>query len=355
MAHITQIQPFALQKLCGSLCFCGVPTTAEHEFCFCSTECSRADALRALDASESHYRKVFQRACVGPPPGLRRQASAGLLPNPHPQQGWAPRLQRSKHVKPAQMRPDKPQHNRNHLAHGTRPTLEQVTDAVLAKKTRTGEDLARSNYEPQRWNIDRQRGNVPEQRVNEGRYNYVAPAQISLYAIPMPEDGRSRPTLRRAQPSTTGLKDNFHKSVAQLFHSGKGKSPENAFERNFQPYSEPEAPGWVFGHPADPQYLLNKSRAHPPRPLPPVPPVVRPLPSIPAATPPSCTPTGTRKSRAVRRSASFAGWNSPPDNSVMGADETLMHAFNQVKAELSAVGDEDFDPRDYFKADEDDM
>lgn len=360
MTPVAQVQPFALENLRGSLCFCGIPTTADHEFCFCSTKCARADALRALDASESHYRKVFRRACVGPAPGLRHQASAGMLhPNPPPlQQSWETRLRSPKHVQPVNMRPEQPQCHKNDV-YAIRPTLEQVAGAVFAKTARTGEGLARSNYETQRRGADSKKGEVLRQRMNVGRHdyvNYAAPTPKSLYAIPMPVDAPPRPTLRRAQPSTTGLKDNIQKSVGQLFHNGKGKAPENAFERNFQPHPEPSTPGRVFGHPINPQFPRNNPRPHAPRPLPPVPSVVRPLPKVPA-TGPQCrdAPTEVKKSKTLRRSASVAGWFTSPKNSAMGGEEALMDAFALVRAELRAVGDEEFDAEDYFKADRDDM
>lgn len=361
MTPVAQVQPFALENLRGSICFCGAPTIAEHEFCFCSIACARADALHALDASDSHYRKVFRRACVGPAPGLRRQASAGMLhpnQNPPPRQGWETRLRSPKHAKPANMRPEQPQCQGNYV-YATRPTLEQVAGAVFAKIARTGEDLARSNYDTQRRGADPKRGEVLRQRLNVRRpdyVNYVAPTPTSLYAIPVPVDDPPRPTLRRAQPSTTGLKDNIQKSIGQVFHNGKGKTPENAFERNFQPYPERSTPGRVFGHSINPQFPQNNPRPHAPRPLPPVPSVVRPLPKVPAAGPQShAALTVAKKSKTLRRSASVAGWLTSPDNSAVGGDEALMDAFARVRAELRAVGDEEFDAADYFKADKDDM
>ena len=357
MSPVEQVQPFALEKLRGSICFCGAPTTTEHEFCFCSTKCARADALRALDSSESHYRKVFQRACVGPAPDPRRKASVGLLhPNlpPPPQQGWASKLQSSKHVQPPNTLENSSYHR--NFVYPTGPTLEQVTDAVLGKKTRAGEGVGKSNYDIRTY-VDGPMGRGPcMKQVNEGKYNYVnaaAPPATSLYQIPMPEHGPPR-TLRRAQPSTTGLKDNFQKSVGQLFYNPK--VPESAFDRNFQPHPEPSNPGRIFGHPIDPQYSQSNARPRAPRPLPKTPSTttIRRLPKVPPVGPQSRS-IETQRSKTIRRSASYAGWITSPNNSVVGGDEAFKDAFAQVRAELRAVADEEFDPRDYFKRDEDDM
>ncbi|KAG1825017.1 hypothetical protein EV424DRAFT_1394635 [Suillus variegatus] len=48
-------------------CFCGKPTVEDHDFCFCSPGCARADSLRTLGGQgDYHYRNVMQRACASP-------------------------------------------------------------------------------------------------------------------------------------------------------------------------------------------------------------------------------------------------------------------------------------------------
>ncbi|KAG1748573.1 hypothetical protein EDB19DRAFT_1825623 [Suillus lakei] len=57
-------------------CFCGKPTVEDHDFCFCSPDCARADSLRALGGQgDCHYRNVMRRACANsaaPEHGPRR-------------------------------------------------------------------------------------------------------------------------------------------------------------------------------------------------------------------------------------------------------------------------------------------
>lgn len=346
-------QPFALEKLRGCLCSCGAPTIAEHEFCFCSPKCAREDSLRALGTSESHYRTVFKRACIPPQPSLRRLASSRVLrPDPTSQPGWEAKLKASK--------PVIPEPRRNNVTLGTLPTLEQVTDAVMAKKAKNGGHYG-SDRDRSRWGglgtIDAQRGDARQTAAYQGRsYGniHMPPAQISLYAIPMPQDVPSRPPLRE-QPSTTGMKNATHQRSAQFSDKGKAKARENAVEFGFQQHTEAAKGHRKFEHTVHPGYAPpSHSKPFPPRPLPQVPPVIRPLPPIPTTNPVVPTPTEMRRSQTLRRSASFAGWDIPTGRSPISGDEALRRAFDEVRAELRAVGDEDFDPRDYFRDDEDD-
>ncbi|KAI6114087.1 hypothetical protein EDD17DRAFT_1765708 [Pisolithus thermaeus] len=346
-------QPFALEKLRGCLCSCGAPTIAEHEFCFCSPKCAREDALRALGTSESHYRTVFKRACIPPQPSLRRLASSRVLrPDPTNQPGWAAKLKASKLVNP--------ESHRNNVTLGTLPTLEQVTGAVLAKKAKNG-GYHGSDRDRARWgglgDIDGQREDARQTTAHQERsYGniHMPPPQISLYAIPMPQDVPSRPALRE-QLSTTRMRGIIHKQTVQFSNKGKAKVREDAVEFAFQQHSEAAKGNRTFGHTANPGYTPpSHSKPFPPRPLPQAPPVIRPLPPIPPGSPVVPTPIEMRRSQTLRRSASFAGWDIPTGSPHIDGDEALRRAFAEVRAELRAVGDEEFDPRDYFRDEEDD-
>ncbi|KAI6044731.1 hypothetical protein EDC04DRAFT_2639238 [Pisolithus marmoratus] len=341
-------QPFAPEKLRGSLCSCGAPTIAEHEFCFCSPECAREDALRALGASESHYRNLFKRACIPPEPSLRRLASSGVLfADSSNQPGWTAKLKASKPVKP-EPRTGNAQPHRNNVALGTLPTLEQVTEAVLVKKARNGGHLC-PDRDRSRWGglggIDGQRKNglqTPAHQEGSRGNIHVTPTQTSLYAIPIPQDVPFRSVLRK-QPSTTGL------------GSRKAKIQENSIEFGVSQHSKAAKGNRMFGHPVNSGYApQSNSNPYLPRPLPRTPPVIRPLPPIPPTNAVIPAPTEMRRSQTLRRSASFAGWDIPAGSSHSDGDEALMRAFAQVRAELRAVEDEDFDPRDYFRDEEDD-
>lgn len=49
-------------------CFCGKPAVEDHEFYFCSPDCARADSLRTLGGQgDCHYRNVMQMARANPP------------------------------------------------------------------------------------------------------------------------------------------------------------------------------------------------------------------------------------------------------------------------------------------------
>ncbi|KAI6030620.1 hypothetical protein F5J12DRAFT_300861 [Pisolithus orientalis] len=347
-------QPFALERLRGSLCSCGAPTIAEHEFCFCSPRCAREDALRALGASESHYRNVFKRACVPPEPSLRRLASSGVLrPGPSIQPEWTTK---SKTAKP-ELRTGNSQPYRNNVAHGTLPTLEQVTEAVLAKNARNGGHLG-SDRDRARWGGpgSGQRGDVWQSTVHQEKPRgnvHAIPTQISLYPIPMPQDVQFRPVLRE-QPLTTGLRDATNKSAVQYSNKGKMKAQGNTAEFGSQKHSNASKGNQMFGHPVNPSYAPATYSKPPPRLLPQAPPVIRPLPPLPPPNPVILAPAEKRRSQTLRRSASFAGWDIPTGSPHIGGDEALMRAFAQVRAELRAVGDEEFDISDYFRDEEDD-
>ncbi|KAG1818482.1 uncharacterized protein BJ212DRAFT_93702 [Suillus subaureus] len=67
---ITQNEPSHIhQRFCigpyWCQCFCGKSTVKDHEFCFCSPACARADSFRALGGqSDYHYRNVIRKAYI---------------------------------------------------------------------------------------------------------------------------------------------------------------------------------------------------------------------------------------------------------------------------------------------------
>ncbi|KIK93940.1 hypothetical protein PAXRUDRAFT_483990 [Paxillus rubicundulus Ve08.2h10] len=314
----SKLDPFALEQMRGNFCFCGKATAEDHEFCFCSTKCAREDALRALDDTECHYRDVVRRACIKAgvqDPCPRRRISAEqirLLPNAERASANAPlRL----------VRPTKPVHGKHKpTAGGDRedekrggfPTLSEVTGVVLSKKAIAGEELMAEAHERPRW-----QGFGKELTcVNPVPLPADEPfKQISLDCIPLPEDV-PRQTLRHAPRSTTGLRNNIRKSVAALFNSAKalktGKSNVSA------------EPAMVFGHPVNPFAAV----AFGPR---------APFP------PPPCAPV--QKTRGLRRSASFAGWDAFPQDPVLDEDDSLMKILAEMRAEMRA---DNFDPMCFF-------
>lgn len=85
--------PFSGAHMGITKCFCGSLTVEDHDFCFCSPECARADAMAALGGEDSHYRKVVRKAYVScgalPPAIYRRKAeekisTAKPVPVPRP-------------------------------------------------------------------------------------------------------------------------------------------------------------------------------------------------------------------------------------------------------------------------------
>lgn len=134
--------PFSATHMGITKCFCGKLTVEDHDFCFCSPECARADAMVSLGGEDSHYRKVVRKAyvrCGAPVPAIYRRKAEEKPPI-------------AKHV-PAVLRPANPTHQCNKQNTGGQndgsakqekvfPTLAQVTSAVLARKAKQGGEAA---------------------------------------------------------------------------------------------------------------------------------------------------------------------------------------------------------------------
>ncbi|KAG0708467.1 hypothetical protein DFH29DRAFT_1045224 [Suillus ampliporus] len=106
-------------------CFCGRPTVEDHDFCFCSPECARADAMRALGEDDCHYRKVV-RAYANPgtrEPAITRHKSEN-------------QLRSASIVKRPSGRPEGLRHLPRPTHERTLPKLEEVTSSILARERR---------------------------------------------------------------------------------------------------------------------------------------------------------------------------------------------------------------------------
>ncbi|KAG8214312.1 hypothetical protein J3R82DRAFT_9269 [Butyriboletus roseoflavus] len=317
--------PPTMESFAPEFCFCGRKTVESHEFWFCSSQCARLDSLRSLDDPESHYRKVVRTAYVRagvPELYPHRMVSIDQLhPGPSEQRGFA---NAPSHVLP----PMKSSHQRNislvrrnahHPNTGEFPTLSQVTGKLLNKKAAAGEALVAQRYDRPRFQgfpnaLSRAR---PVQSSQDHTFE-----QISLDAIPFQEHVSAR-SLRHVPQSSDGFKNNLRRSVTALLNVGRSRKVK-----------EGENPERVFGHPVNtfvPMVPVRKES----------------LPSHRQRSPPSAIPG--QKSKALRRSASFAGWYTTPYSGPPKEQDAVMRVIKEMREECS----ESFDPRFFFKQEED--
>lgn len=198
---------------------------------------------------------------------------------------------------------------------GRTPTLSQVAGKVLTNKTGAGETLVAARQDRPRWEGF---PNAPS-RASPARSPQDYPfGQISVDAIPLlePESAPSR-SLRRVPRPSDGLKGDIQKSVTALLNIGKSRKGKDA-----------ETPERVFGH------AVNTV----------VPPVRKEsLPSHRQKSPgPSANPA--QRSKALRRSQSFAGWNATPHPGYSNEHDMIMHIIEEMRQEAA----EGFDPRSLF-------
>lgn len=292
--------PFSATHMGITKCFCGKLTVEDHDFCFCSPECARADAMVSLGGEDSHYRKVVRKAyvrCGAPVPAIYRRKAEEKPPI-------------AKHV-PAVLRPANPTHQCNKQNTGGQndgsakqekvfPTLAQVTSAVLARKAKQGGEAA------------------VETAVKTSPFA----AQISLDTLPI------SPPLpnRQIRP---GLDRGAHKSpLARLRSAPQQSMPLKIDEKTVTLRSQPsilhpvaEARGRKNGDDAPLLRMLDRraiKRSIPPRPQ---------LPVLPHTTTAICPPG------SLRRSASFAGWHSPAEHGDRAAEEgtSMKEMFDQLE------------------------
>ncbi|KAG0691904.1 hypothetical protein DFH29DRAFT_883477 [Suillus ampliporus] len=317
MKPVTYADPFSPAHMGVKRCFCGNLTIEDHDFCFCSRDCARADALRALGEDDCHYRKVVRKAYVSsgaPEPVIYRRKSENQLrrlPIAKPVSAILPRISR----------PPKPTHQRNQPTMGGQddgcarkekvfPTLAEVTSAILARKAK--------------------QAGYPVVETST-KYPPVT-TQISLDALPLPPDTYNQQTrpgfgrvvhkaplaqLRSAPPQTVPLRvenktvprrrqQSIFQSVAD--ETGRENHDNAAFSRM-------------------PDYRTEE-RSMSPRPQRQV------LPN---------TIVATHRSGSLRRSTSFAGWHDPAEHHRRDAEggESLMQLFNQLEDVRSWI--ENFD------------
>lgn len=307
-----------MDSFAPEFCFCGRRTVKSHEFWFCSTQCARMDSLRSLDDPECHYRNVVRKAYVQagvPELYPRRMMSADhLRPGPP---GFA-------NARPRLPPPTNPPHRNATLARrdvqdrnmAGFPTLSQVTGKVLTNRANAGEPLV-----PARQDRAKREGfpNAPSRTHPAQKPQDHSFEQISLDAIPLPEHAPAR-SLRRVPQTTDGLKNNIRQSVAALLKVGrsrKGKDGEN--------------PERVFGHPVN--TIIPPMREDS-------------LPSHRQKSPPSAIPA--QRSKALRRSASFAGWDTTTHRGPSNEHDAMMHIIEGMRDEVSGS----FDPRSLFDLEE---
>ncbi|KAG1882743.1 hypothetical protein F4604DRAFT_1742620 [Suillus subluteus] len=289
--------PFSEAHMGITKCFCGNLTVENHDFCFCSPECARADAMAALGGEDSHYRKVVRKAyvsCGARPPAIYKRKAEEKTPI-------------AKHV-PAIPRPaSATQHKKQNIGDQNDgsankekvfPTLAQVTTAVLARKAKQG----------------------GEATVETSMKTPQVAIQISLDAPPAP------PSIQQTRP---GLDRGVHKSPLTQWRGAPQQIMPLKFDdktvalRSQPPILRPvaEERGRENGHDT---HLLRKldrraeERRMPPRHQRPV------LPNTTAAI---------RPPGSLRRSASL-GWHSPAEqhrDRISEEDESLKELFDQLE------------------------
>jgi len=161
-------------------CFCGKPTIEDHDFCFCSPDCARADSLRTLGGQgDCHYRNIIQRACAS-------SAAPEHVLSRHKSEHQLRSVSTSKHVSVSQHPPHPPE------ATKALPTVEEITSSLLTQQGRyEGGDTSvyspRRPFEPRNESIDAQQSTLPQR------------------------------TLKRSLPSKLGLNKGIHSSVFAMF------------------------------------------------------------------------------------------------------------------------------------------
>lgn len=292
--------PFSETHMGITKCFCGNLTVEDHDFCFCSPECARADAMVSLGGEDSHYRKVVRKAyvrCGAPVPAIYRRKTEEKTPI-------------AKHV-PAILRPVNTTHQCNKQNTGGQndgsakkekvfPTLAQVTSAVLARKAKQGGEAA----------------------VEPAAKTSQFAAQISLNALPI------SPPLPNQQ-IRPGLDRSAHKPpLARLRSAPQQTMPLKVNEKTVIFRSQPsmlhpvaEARGRKNGDDTPLLRMLDRraeKRSIRPRPQ---------LPVLPHTT------AAIRPPGSLRRSSSFAGWHSPAAHRDRAAEDgtSMKEIFDQLE------------------------
>ncbi|KAG1882666.1 hypothetical protein F4604DRAFT_346219 [Suillus subluteus] len=270
-------------------CFCGKPTVEDHEFCFCSPACARADSLRTLVGGQGdcHYRNVMQKACAN-------SAAPGHALMRHKSEHQLRSVSIARRVSVSQQSPHPPKPTKTLL------TLEEVTTTILGREDRyecgdTSVHGPRRPFEPRNESVDAQQSPPPQR------------------------------TLKRSVTSKSGLNKDFRSSIFSIFRKKsqqtapprakirRESSVTGAILQEMEEENEEEA---AWGR------LLDRMED--------------------SSRPPTLVhhqvrqTTDTRRSRVIRRSASFADLNSQVENrngdrgSVMEAVFQLRQAWNET-------------------------
>lgn len=314
---VVSAPPPNLDSFAPELCHCGKKTVKSHEFWYCSTSCAREDSLRSLGNNQCHYRENVRKAhALAGVQGshlrrimsinhLRRAASERRFNAPH-----VPSPKNLPQKKPTLACRDTRDRNMAGL-----PALTQVTGKILVHKANAGEALVAARQDLHQWEGHPIAPSCT--RPVEACQGHTF-AQISLDAIPFSESDPPR-SPRRVPQMTNGPKSSIRKSITALLAVGrsrKGRDGENSEK--------------IFGHPVSAF----------------VPPVRKEsLPSRHQKNPPSAKPMSS--SRTLRRSASFAGWDTPL-HGCLSSQDPLVHIIEELRAEVS----ENFDPRSLFELNE---
>jgi len=290
-------------------CFCGKPTVEDHDFCFCSPQCARADAMRALGGEgDCHYRNVMR--------GAFAKQTSGPAMHRHKSEYQLRRASRVSGTSERFHHPSKPTDEK------TLPTLAEVTNSILAREERSGGGAVAADAYVR---DSRQ----PCEFWNESVHPIATPP---LANIPLSHNG-SQQTLKRSVPSKAGLNMRVRKSVLALFRKmSEQTAPLNVEKKlptvgrepsvtavpveDIEEENEEEAAFWR---------LVNRTegatRCHQ-----------------------ANSSTITRRSGGIRRSASFTGWNKPAEN---WKEEGVMQVVHQLREAWDEVPDfvPDFDER----------
>ncbi|KAG2066923.1 hypothetical protein BDR04DRAFT_897427 [Suillus decipiens] len=271
---------FALAHVGVKECFCGKPTVEDHEFCFCSPGCARADSLRSLGGQgDCHYRNVMQRACgnsAAPERVLLRRRSEHQLRN----NSTSSHISRSQH----------PQHPLK--ATKALPTVEEITSSLPAQQgkyegTDTSVRSPRRPFEPRNESVDAQQSPPPQR------------------------------TLKRSLPSKSGLNKGVRSSSFAMFREKQTSQPDAKIRR------ESSVTGAILQEMEEENeeeaalHKRTEDRSRPPT----------------LVHHQARQTTAVRQSHVIRRSASFAGLNSHRNGergSVMEAVFQLRQAWNEM-------------------------
>ncbi|KAH7909572.1 hypothetical protein BJ138DRAFT_1154967, partial [Hygrophoropsis aurantiaca] len=296
-------------------CFCGKPTIADHDNCYCSRICAQEDAARSLFGKKSHYRDIYQVA-------KRKAAEAhGIALAPLGPPANASHIRGKPTLAGAS--DSRNRTLRKPAAHW--PTLEDITAEVMAKN---GNVPPRGPYMtpmPPRDGRQHYHPHLDE----ENRVHPIIDLNTVAAATPPP------PFLKRTPRSSFFSRNSVRRTASQnMLNRLRGTEPLRVEKRDVKRgewIPEPLARHPVEKKPSHiPIYAVPRS---PPAVYPQYQPLAR----------PSCTP-----SRSVRRSISLAALDNLEDPL---DDLDFNHFLNRIRDDTAGM---EIDPRMFFEDDSDD-